>query len=322
MSVQQWVRRVTHGVSPDRVRATWRGILPWAVGFGVQLPTLAIIGFAIRSQFDLSELGGGTIVILDIGLLGIASGIGLLVAITFGTWLDKRSLAAYGISVSPSELRDWVAGIVIGSLTYAVPTAVFLQLGRADVTAAYSSQIDDLMVIAIVAAVAIVSFGLQTAFEEFVFRGVMLKNFAEGLVSRGSSPTRSAIVALLASSLVFGASHIITQTGGGAEGRSIQLVVSSTLLGLLWGGTYVLTGQFAVPFGLHLGHNLWAAMVLQPTEVAVRVPALGQVAYSVSRYDLVVGQVIVGASCVLMWLYLTRDEVIIEDRSARQTEHQ
>ncbi|WP_313690271.1 hypothetical protein [Halobellus marinus] len=129
-SVRQWIHRVTHDVSDDRVRATWRGILPWAVGFGVQLLALAIAGFAIRSLFDVSGLGDGTVALLDIGLLGVASGLGLLVAIALGTRLDQRSLAAFGVRASRSELVDWVAGIVIGALTYGVPTAVFLQLGE------------------------------------------------------------------------------------------------------------------------------------------------------------------------------------------------
>lgn len=232
-SVRQWIHRVTHDVSDDRVRATWRGILPWAVGFGVQLLALAIAGFAIRSLFDVSGLGDGTVALLDIGLLGVASGLGLLVAIALGTRLDQRSLAAFGVRASRSELVDWVAGIVIGALTYAVPTAVFLQLGGADATAGFSTQIADPSVLALVGTVALVSFGLQTAFEEFAFRGVMLSNFAEGMLARGSSSNWSVVIALLTSSAIFGVSHIVTQGGGGAEGRSIQIVVTSTLLGLL-----------------------------------------------------------------------------------------
>lgn len=251
-----------------------------------------------------------TVALLDIGLFGAVSGLGLLVTIALGTRLDHRSLAAFGVGASGSELIDWVAGIVIGALTYAVPTAVFLQLGEADVTAWFSTQIADPRVLALVGVVALVAFGLQTAFEEFAFRGVMLSNFVEGMLERGSSSNWSVVVALLTSSVIFGMSHIVTQGGGGAEGRSIQIVLTSTLLGLLWGGAYVLTGRLAVPFGLHFGHNLWAAMVLQPTEVAMTIPALGHVTYSVSRYELAVGKVVVGASCVLVWLYLTRGELI------------
>jgi hypothetical protein len=146
----------------------------------------------------------------------------------------------------------------------------------------------------------------------------MLGNFAEGLATRHFSQSWSAVASLLLSSVIFGLSHIITQGGGGAEGRSLQLVITSTLLGVLWGGAYVFTGRFSIPFGLHFGHGLWAAVVLQPTAVALTIPSLGRVACSISRYELVIGKVIVGSVCVLIWVYGTRGELSIN--SERLTE--
>lgn len=310
--MSRWIRRVRRGDIDTRPRATWRGVLPWAVGFGVQLATLAVAQFVVRTSFDASTLGRGLALLLSIGLLGAASALGLFVAIRLGTRLDTRSLSDYGVRISARELTDWVAGIAIGGLTYAVPTVLFLRLGAADVTAVFISQVDDLSVVALATAVAIVSFGFQTAFEEFAFRGVMLRNFAEGVFARRRSRNWSVALSLLTSSVVFGLSHVITQGGGGAEGRSFQLVVTSTLLGVLWGGAYVLTGQLSVPFGLHFGHNLWAAVVLQPADVALGIPALGRVTYAANRYELAVGKVLVGAICLIGWLYLTRGEVTVK----------
>jgi len=306
------MRRVTTGDTDGRVRATWRGVAPWAVGFGVQIPALVAARFVIRNAIDVSAVGTVAALLLDIALLGIASGLGLLVAIEVGNRLDKRSLPEYGVEVSPSELLDWTAGTAIGGLTYAVPTALFVRLGEAEVTAVTGSQVGGLGVVALVTTVAVASFGLQTAFEEFAFRGAMLKNFAEGVSDRLESRNLSVGVSLLTSALIFGVSHVITQGGGGAEGRSLQLVLTSALLGILWGGAYVLTGRLSIPFGLHFGHNLWAAVVLQPTETATNLPALGQVTYAATRYELAVGKVLVGALCLVGWLYLTRGEVAVD----------
>lgn len=316
-SARKLIRQVKNGETDTRVRATWRGVVPWAVGFGAQVLTMAVALLAVRRVFDLSEVGGRTAVVLQIGLLGAASALGLLTAITIGKWLDARSLSGYGVDVSGREVADWAAGTVIGGLTYAVPTLVFSKLGGAEVTAAFTTPIEDTSVVAVVIVVAIASFGLQTAFEEFAFRGVMFKNFVEGIAARGCSHSWAVLISLLASSLLFGVSHVITQGGGGAEGRSVQLVITSALLGVLWGGAYVLTGRLSIPFGLHFGHNLWAAVVLQPTEVGLELPALGQVAYSVGRYELAVSKLIVGAVCVLVWLYGTRDELTIELKAHR-----
>lgn len=316
-SARKLIRQLKNGETDTRVRATWRGVVPWAVGFGVQLLTMVVALLAVRRAFDLSEIGSGTAVVLQIGVLGLASALGLLIAITIGTWLDNRSLSEYGIDISTREVADWAAGTVIGGLTYAVPTLVFRKLGGAEVTATLTTPIEDTSVVAVVVVVAVASFAFQTAFEEFAFRGVMLKNFVEGIATRGGSRSWAVLVSLLASSLLFGVSHVITQGGGGAEGRSVQLVITSALLGVLWGGAYVLTGRLSIPFGLHFGHNLWAAVVLQPTEVGLELPALGQVAYSVGRYELAVSKLIVGAVCVLVWLYGTRDELTIELKAHR-----
>lgn len=310
--VSRWIRRVTNGDTDRRVRATWRGIAPWAVGFGVQLPALIAARFVIRNAFDASELGNGPVLLLSIAPLGIASGLGLFVAIDVGKRLDGRSLSDYGVEISANELLDGIAGTAIGGLTYAVPTVLFVRLGEAEITAVLGSQVGDLGVVALATTVAIASFGLQAAFEEFAFRGAMLRNFAEGVAARRGSRSLSVGVSLLTSALIFGVSHVIAQGGGGAEGRSLQLVLTSALLGVLWGGAYVLTGQLSIPFGLHFGHNLWAAVVVQPAEVALGLPALGQVTYAASRYELAVGKVLVGAFCLVGWLYLTRGEVTVE----------
>ncbi len=307
-SLSRALRRVTIGDEDTRVRATWRAVAPWCLGFGVQPLALTAILLTIRSVLDLSELGDVAISLTDRALFGVASALGLLLVVLLATRLDERPISAYGLGTFP----DWVAGLGIGGLTYAVPTALLLQLGEAELTAPVPFPADAPSVIALAVAVTVMAFVFQVAFEEFAFRGVMLKNFAEGLSARGVSRDRSAVLALLFSSLVFGVSHVIVQGGGGTEGRSLQLVITSALLGLLWGGGYVLTGRLAIPFGLHLGYNLWPAVVLQPTEATLGTPALGQVAYSVSQYELTAGKVLVGGVCLMVWLYLTRGELTVK----------
>lgn len=313
VSVKHLLRRVTSGREDRRVRATWRGIVPWGLGFGVQPLLLSVMLLGLRSVFTLSELSDVAISLLDSALFGTASALGLVFTIFLATRLDKCSVSAYGLIASREELTDWVAGLAIGALMYAVPTAVFLQLGEAELTGSVLFPADSLSVIVLGVTVTVIAFLFQVAFEEFAFRGVMLKNFAEGLKARRGSQKSSIVFALLISSILFGVSHIITQGGGGVEGRSFQLVITSTLLGLLWGSSYVLTGKLTIPIGLHLGHNLWPIVVLQPAEVGVVAPALGQVSYEVSRYVLDTGKVVIGGICLLLWLYLSRGGLRINE---------
>lgn len=310
--VGRWILPVTHGDESGRARATWRGIVPWIASLSGQVVLLSLIAAGIRSLVTPSELGGIAFGILDRGLFGIVSAIGLILAVVVATSLDRRPVAGYGIAVSRGELTDWIAGMAIGLLGWAVPAAVFLHLGEAELTATVVSPDGASSAVATFVLVAVVAFFFQVAFEEFVFRGVMLQNFAEGLAGRRVPERWSVIGALGVSSVIFGASHVLVQGGGGVEGRSLQLVITSTLLGLLWGGAYVLSGRLSIPVGLHLGHNLWTAIVLQPVTVELMTPALGRIAYSVSKYELTLGNLVVGTVCLLAWLYATRDDLSIE----------
>ena len=312
-SLKRVLRHVTTGEEDTRVRATWRGVVPWGLAFVLQLLLLPVTVFAIRSAFDLSELRDAVVSLVEPALLGSVSALGLLFAVFLATRLDKRPVSAYGIVASREELTDWVVGLAIGALTYAVPTAVFLHLGEAELTASVLLPADSPTVIVPAVTVTVIAFLFQVAFEEFAFRGVMLKNFAEGLTARRGSQTSSVLFALLTSSIIFGVSHIIIQGGGGTEGRSLQLVITSMLMGLLWGGSYVLTGRLTIPFGLHLTHNLWPVVVLRPAELTSAAPALGQISYEVSQYMLAVGKVLVGGICLMVWFHLSRGELSIKE---------
>ena len=313
VSIPGVLARVTTGEADTRVRATWRGIVPWGLSFGIQLVLLSGLFLTIRSVLDISELSTFSASLLEFTILGVVSAIGIVFTLFLATRLDKRSVSAYGIAASREQLLDLVVGLGIGALTYAVPTAVLIRFGEAELTAPSPFPADSLSVVVLGIAVAVFAFLCQVGFEEIAFRGVMLKNFAEGLTARRGSQQSSVVLALLTSSVLFGVSHVIAQGGGGTEGRSVQLVVTSTLLGILWGGSYVLTGSLSIPFGLHLGYNLWPAVVLQPAETTLLAPALGQVSYGVSQYTLAAGKVLVGSICLMVWLYLSRGEITIRE---------
>ncbi|WP_336037787.1 CPBP family intramembrane glutamic endopeptidase [Halobacterium yunchengense] len=300
-----------------RVRATWRGLLPVTVGFGVQLVAFGLIAAALKATIDTDALGSGAAESLDVLLLGVASAVGLGVAVVLARSLDRRSLADYGIALSRRDLLDFAAGTVIGGLTYAVPTVVFLQVGSAALTDRFVSPVAGSGVTALLTGVAVVVFLAQVAFEEFAFRGAMLRNFAEGMAARGVGARRAVMIALATSSVCFGVMHVIRSGGGGVAGRSVELVVTSVLNGLLWGGAYVLTGRLSIATALHFGHNLWAAIIVQPSSIEMALPAVATITYKTSLLSLTVGKVLVGGVCLFAWLSLTRDTVVLNPHIAR-----
>jgi len=319
MTLRTSLIRFAHGAN-GRVRAAWRGLLPFTVGFGVQLVALALIAAALRATIDTDALGSVAVEALDLLLLGVASAVGLGVAVALAHRLDRRSLADYGIALSRRDLADFAAGTVVGGLTYAVPTVVLLEVGSATLTDRFVSPVADTGVTALFAGVAVVVFLAQVAFEEFAFRGAMLRNFAEGVAARGLGARPAVVVALAVSSVCFGMMHAIRSGGGGVAGRSVELVVASALNGLLWGGAYVLTGRLSIATGLHFGHNLWAATILQPSSIEMALPAVATITYDVSLLSLTVGKVLVGGVCLFAWLSLTYDTVVLEADIARWTD--
>lgn len=312
-SLNDTLGRAVSGYNDTRVRATWRGIVPWVVASVIQLLTLfGLFPLLLQGR----DPGPSAVLIINFVSLAFVSALGILFALAIARRWDERSLAGYGIGGTRMDLIDGVAGVIAGGLMYAVPTGVFLLVGGAEFTGTFASPVTTPGLIVATVVIVVIAFLLQVTFEEFVFRSVMLQNFSEGLTARGVSAQRAVILALLVSSVLFGVMHVLTGGGGGVEGRSIQLLITSTFIGLLLGGAYVLTERLSMAVGLHFGHNVWSAVILQPEQLVLTPPAIGRVTYTTGMYELTIGKLAVGIVCLLAWVYMTRGEIAVYEQIA------
>ncbi|MFC6976290.1 type II CAAX prenyl endopeptidase Rce1 family protein [Halomicroarcula sp. GCM10025709] len=90
-------------------------------------------------------------------------------------------------------------------------------------------------------------FAIVGLYEELVVRGFVLTNIAEGLVGYGSAV--AATVAVVASSLLFGAIHLANANA------SPVAVAGVAVIAITLGVSYVLTGRLGLAVGFHAAWN-------------------------------------------------------------------
>ena len=217
----------------QRLRAPLRALLPLVVTF----LAFGVIVTLVRGRFahPLREM-------LELSLMAVV----LVVAVLIGARLfDRRPATEYGLSLNSEWLRSFAVGGVIGVVVNAGTLLAAVAVGWATVTGFFQGS-DSLPFLPAMLLV-LVYIGVLASWEEFIFRGAMLKNLAEG--ADGYVPRWVAVdIALLVSSGIFAFMHSGKVTD--PSGYSYYLLAS-----LIFGGVYVLTGNLALPMGFHVFYN-------------------------------------------------------------------
>lgn len=172
-----------------------------------------------------------------------------------GRFVDRRWFRDFGLDVD----RDWWAdlgfGLVLGA---ALMTGIFL----VELAAGWVAVTGTLRIEAASfpfwpwfgwAVVTFVGVGIT---EELLARGYLIKNLAEGLTWFDRvGPAGAVGLAVAASALVFGFGHASNPNASLASTTGI--VVAAVMLA----AGYVLTGELAIPIGVHVTWNLFQGPV-------------------------------------------------------------
>lgn len=246
---------VLYGESDDRLRATWRALVPFlsATVFEiVAVVTLRVVVTAVHPPYSAA---------IDQLAVGVITLLALAVVLAVSRRLDRRPITEYGLEISGPSLRNLGVGLLIGVLMSGVPIAFGVALGYGRITT-YIARAGTGSVILVLALLVFGQIG-NVLYEEVLFRSVMLSNFVEGMHARLDSRSLAATGGITAASIVFGLSHVLFAGGGGSQGRSLHAVVSAALFGVAWGVAYVLSGRLALPIGIHLAYNLSNGFLFQ-----------------------------------------------------------
>ncbi|WP_231554301.1 CPBP family intramembrane glutamic endopeptidase [Halobellus rufus] len=174
-------------------------------------------------------------------IAGILTGAVLLSARVF----DRRPLSGFGLSFD----REWWHSVAVGGLIATVINAGALGVSLAAGWATFngvmqvSGELPFLPALGVVFAYIVVA----ATWEEFIIRGAMLTNLAEG--AAGFIPRWLAIAfAVTVSTLVFAFLH-------GAKVTHLSQYGYYLIAGLILSGVYVLTGELALSIGFHVFYN-------------------------------------------------------------------
>jgi uncharacterized protein len=222
-----------------RLRALWR-----VLAIVVVLVAAQVLVWAYLEELPFLVGAAGDIVVAQLLLP-------LLVVRAGARLLDRRPLRGYGLRLDRRWGREFALGAALGVLMYGAVFAVLIASGWGRVADVLSPGPQ--AGFALLFAVVVLNWLANGFWEELVFRGVMVKNAAEGFGGR-LSRNAAIVAALVLSTVVFTLVHVPTYLD--APVPLSALLLSWLLLGGLLGLAYVLTGRLGLAMGLHFTVNL------------------------------------------------------------------
>ena len=253
-----------------RLRAVWRLIVQ-GIYFGALLAVLVVLLVTAIVAFTIADEAGALPVSLS-----RSDVLGLVITLTapiepllraVSVWLaglfpDRRRLSDFGVRLSLNWWIDFAFGLALGAVLMGFVFTVELAAGWITITGMLQGQ--QLPDLAPGMAMPSVPVGVAILFslllfvavgigEEFFSRGYQLKNMAEGLGFL--KPKGAIIIATVASSVIFGLMH------AGNPNANVISIFTLFLAGVFLALGYILTGELAIPIGLHITWNFFQGNV-------------------------------------------------------------
>jgi membrane protease YdiL (CAAX protease family) len=312
-------RALVWNVETRRPRLPVRLALALARLAGVSL-ALGQVGPPLRAALERAfsvAFSAATAETLANVFLVLLAGTGVVLALVVtGRFVDRRRVADYGFGLDRDWWLDLGFGLVLGALLLTLVFLLELAAGWVRVTGTFVAG-DAAFRPAFAGAVAV--FLVVAVVEEVLLRGFLLTNLAEASRWRLDAAA-SVVLATLLSSGLFGLLHAANPNATPVSTASVGLA------GVLLALGYVLTGELAIPIGLHFTWNLFQGPVygfpVSGLDVGVTVVAVeqtGPVVLTGSQFGpeaglVGVGAVALGMALTVAWVrYRTGDAALATD---------
>ena len=245
-----------------RLRAAWRLLAQYLSHMvAVTLLVNLVVGTWLLLRFGPGVLSAGGPAISEVlgsPSLFLISTLASLAAVFLTVWmagrlLDRRPFRDFGFRLDGGWFLDLLFGMFLGAV---LMTAIFLAqfaLGWVKLTGHFEAgSAGTPFALAVLAPLA--TFVCVGVAEETMFRGYELRNAAEGL-GIVFGPRGAVLAAWAGTSLFFGVLHAFNPNAG------VLSTINIALAGVLLGIGYVLTGELAIPIGLHITWNFFQGNV-------------------------------------------------------------
>lgn len=287
-----------------RLRALWRIVLQTIFWFaGIVILLLPVMPFLPDGETTVADG-------FDIALALQCPAI-LLAVWLAGRVLDRRRFSDFGMTLGRGWWLDLGFGLFLGALLITLVFLIEMAAGWLTITDVLAAPAGEPFAAAIILpTVMFVLIGIQ---EEVLFRGYHLINIAEGLRGERFGSRAAVIGAALVTAVVFTAMHLFNAHVGPLAMAGVFM------LGIITAAGYVLTGELAIPIGLHITWNFFQDTVfgfpvsggdLSPATF-VAVDAHGPALWVGDEFGpesglLAIGAMVLGILLIALWVRLRR----------------
>jgi hypothetical protein len=239
-----------------------------------------------------------------------------------GRLLDRRPFVDYGFHFNRRWWRDFTFGLVLGAGLMVLIFLVELAAGWVTISGAFLSGMEGVSFIRAI-WISLVLFLCVGFSEEMWTRGYLLRNLAEGFNFKFVGPRLALLLAYLVSSSFFGLLHASNPNA---------TALSTFLLGI--GGLFLglgvlLTGELAIPIGIHITWNFFEGNVFgfavsgtTPPGVFMQINQTGPTLWTGGDFGPEAGlmglaALILGTLAIYLWVKANQKTALLQTRLAQ-----
>ena len=229
-------------------------------------------------------------------------------------WIDKRKLIDYGFHFSRRWFQDLGFGMLLGVVLMCF--IFFFEWANGWIEVSPIALIHNPPGFSWIILISyLVGFTAIGIYEELLFRGYQLRNLAEGLNNNWWGPKGALLAAYLISSFVFSLAHLLNPNASWIS------TLNFFLAGIFLGLGFVLTGELAIPIGLHITWNFFQGPVfgfpvsgLSIGESLIKNHQVGPMLWTGGKFGPEAGligvlAIILGALLIMLYIKMSRGTI-------------